>query len=177
MIQGDVVEKELLDSLDIPEMMTVCFVCTGNTCRSPMAAALFNHLARGRGMRAFSAGIHAVPGAAIADNALEALKQAGVADTPDNHYTAHMARNITAGMMEAADRVIGMTAGHALALIGAFPQYAGKISAFRKDLSDPYGGDLALYQKCLEQIKDELQSAFPALAQDGGGAGFYDDTH
>lgn len=162
----DVVEKELLDSLDIPEMSTVCFVCTGNTCRSPMAAALFNHLAKGKQMRAISAGIYAIPGSAIADNAVEALKRAGVVETPDNRYTAHVAQNITAEMIKIADRVICMTADHALNLIGVFPQYVGKISTFRKDLADPYGGDLELYQKCLRQIKEEIQSAFPALSRE-----------
>lgn len=163
----DVVEEAanqaLLDSLTIPATLTVCFVCTGNTCRSPMAAALFNHLAKGQPMRAFSAGLYAVPGTPIAENAVAALKKAGVAETPDNRFTAHRAQIITAEMMEKADRVVCMTAGHAMRLLGAFPQYAGKIATFRKDVSDPYGGDLAQYEKCLAQIREELLYAFPAL--------------
>ena len=79
-----------------PKILRVCFVCTGNTCRSPMAQAVTNHLAKklGRDLTAFSRGLYALDGDPIASCAIAALEGAGIEPTAD-HDTAGTPRAIS----------------------------------------------------------------------------------
>lgn len=146
------------------EPRRILFVCTGNTCRSPMAAALLNDLSRPRelcsmsagedGPRfvATSAGLYATDGAPITPMAAAALAEAGVVATPINDYTAHRARTVTAAMMAAADEVVAMTGMHAMELLLRFPEHAAKIGTLPLDIPDPYGGDAVRYRDCLQLL-------------------------
>ena len=149
----------------------VLFVCTGNTCRSPMAAALLNDMSRPRGICsmgeaqavdcvATSAGLFAAEGEPIAANAVLALREAGVIATEQNDYPAHRARVVTGDMVTGADLVVGLSASHAMQLMLRFPEAAEKITALPMDISDPYGGTLADYTACLAQLKLCLELAF-----------------
>lgn len=132
---------------------TVLFVCTGNTCRSPMAAALYNE-ARGEGDPvAFSAGLFAEEGAPISENALEALREGGVVPCPENDYTKHRARCVSEDMMKAARTVFAISSSHAMQLLMRFPQYAEKIAVLPMDVADPYGGSMDVYRACLSQLR------------------------
>ncbi len=133
----------------------ILFVCTGNTCRSPMAEALFNALFAKDGRRATSAGLYAT-GAPISHNAARALRNRGIEPTPDNDYTAHISRTVTEEMVREADLVVGMTGNHAMELMFRFPQYASKIFTMPEDISDPYGGDLGVYEVCLGEIEEAI---------------------
>ena len=129
------------------------FVCTGNTCRSPMAAALYN---AGRGEDepiAFSAGLFASEGAPISSGALTALLESGVAVCPENDYTKHEARNVSEEMMRDAKRVFAISASHAMQLLMRYPQYAEKIETLPMDVADPFGGNDAVYRACLSQLQ------------------------
>ncbi len=132
------------------------FVCTGNTCRSPMAAALWNDRFAGKDSHAISAGL-AADGSGISANAVSALLQKGIRSTPENDYLSHISHTVTEEDMEKADIVFGITQRHAMQLLFAFPQYAAKISVLPKDISDPYGGDLAVYEKCLSDIEAAME--------------------
>jgi len=139
----------------------VCFVCTGNTCRSPMAAAVFNQLAEENKlpMRAVSAGLY-VNELSIADNAVRALEAAGIESTPANPYRSHIACNLSEHLAVQCERIVGISTAHAFELITRFPRLAGRIAAMPRDISDPYGGDLERYQQCLREITEGIREMF-----------------
>ena len=151
----------------------VLFVCTGNTCRSPMAAALLNELSRPREIcsacgelcttprfAASSAGLFAREGDPITPAAADALRAAGIPPRPDNDYPAHRARLVSAEMVAEADEIVGLTASHAMQLMLRFPEAASKIRTLPMDISDPFGGDAEVYRACLAQLRYALELAY-----------------
>ncbi len=146
----------------IDHIKRICFVCTGNTCRSPMAEAVFNHLAAqtGEAWQAVSRGIYAHEGDPISFNAVLALEEAGVSPVKGQDYHAHRAQNAEEGFLKTCDRILAMTPGHAMELILRFPALASRISAFPSPVSDPFGGDLAGYKRCLEEITRQIETLF-----------------
>ena len=128
-------------------MKKILFVCTGNTCRSPMAQAVFNYEAKKLNIDAvaFSAGLCA-DGSTISENALTALSEIKVCDFN------HTSKTVTESDISDADYVIGITSGHTANLISSFPEYCAKIYAFPTDISDPYGGNLEVYRNALAEI-------------------------
>ncbi len=146
------------------EIRTVLFVCTGNTCRSPMAAALLLDAAnkKGEALNVYSAGLFAND-EPISPNAAEALARAGVEHTAKNPYRDHRAHTVTREDMENADEIFGISAAHTMELVFRFPEFAAKIHAFPSSISDPFGGDLARYEACLAEIRAGLTLLYPAL--------------
>lgn len=154
----------------------VCFVCTGNTCRSPMAEAVFNHIARvpeictacdpkklgGKDLRATSAGLAAF-GEPISPHACTALEESGIPSLPDNDYKSHTSREIDLETMRCADLVVGISSSHAMRLMAAFPQFASKITCMPEDIPDPYGGSLEDYRACLEKIRAGVEKIYEGL--------------
>lgn len=132
----------------------VCFVCTGNTCRSPMAAAVLNQYGKQYNINAISAGLFPHVGAPISENAAEALKKHNIS-VPD-----HFAKLIDEETVKECDKIIGMSENHAFILMQMFPFAAAKIYHMPKDISDPYGGTLKVYEKCLEEIIDGVKEIF-----------------
>ncbi|MBQ3063363.1 MAG: low molecular weight protein arginine phosphatase [Clostridia bacterium] len=146
----------LFDAVAEKSPCRVLFVCTGNTCRSPMAAAVFCDMAekegRGDAFLVSSAGLYASVGEPISAYAVEALARAGVTATPTNDYPAHRARQIEEHMVREADTVVAIGAAHAMQLLMRYPAYAAKITTLPIDISDPYGGTLATYCDCLDAL-------------------------
>ena len=144
----------------------VCFVCTGNTCRSPMAEAVANYLASAwreqfspdmrdaltPPVEAYSAGLYPAIGDPISENAVLALEKAGILPTEGHDYRLHRAREITAEWAERFDLLVAVSPSHAMELMLRFPQLAHRITLMPKPISDPWGGDVARYRACLDEI-------------------------
>lgn len=107
--------------------MRVLFVCTGNTCRSPMAEGLFRRLAREAGLdvEVKSAGIAAVPGSNFAKHAQTVLKERK-ADFEGS------STSLTPELLAWADVVLVMTAGHKQALLSRSPEHIDKIHLLKE---------------------------------------------
>ena len=149
-------------STDAASGRRILFVCTGNTCRSPMAAALLNDMVRPREVCSLSSesGLYASEGAPITPAAAAALRQAGIPPLPGNDYTAHRARTVTAALMEEADEVIAISGAHAMELMMRFPHCASKITTLEADIPDPFGGSESVYRACLEQLSYCIRRRF-----------------
>lgn len=138
----------------------VCFVCTGNTCRSPMAAAVFNHLTKGSDRFAVSMGLYAYDGMPITENAVSALEARGIVSDRYNQYREHRARNCTPEALADCDYIVGISEAHTIELISRYPSLVAKILSMPKGIVDPYGSDLKTYENCLCEIEEGIKELF-----------------
>ncbi len=126
--------------------MNVLFVCTGNTCRSPMAQAIYEHIT---GNKAKSGGLGVSSPQPVSEYALAALENMGI-----NGFS-HLSYQITPKDVEEADVIYVMTKMHKQILVTVCPEYADKIRLLggERDIADPYGGSLQQYLSCCEEIE------------------------
>ncbi len=137
-------------------MKKVLFVCTGNTCRSPMTEAYFNSVSGGK-HAAFSRGLFS-DGSPISENAKQVLLENGI-------ETSHVSMRLTEKDIENADMIFGMTKRHGQAVLDRFPSSAGKVFSMPQDIEDPYGSDIETYRKCFEEIKASVGLIYEALGE------------
>ena len=142
------------------EQKTILFVCTGNTCRSAMAAAMMADIGEKNDMDILvdSAGVFATIGECAADNAIAAMKKR------DIDLSLHRTKPLTVELMEMADVVLVMTEAHKMLInnmaegkVFTITEYAGA----EGEISDPYGGDLEEY----EEVADELHDLLTDIAE------------
>ena len=129
------------------------FVCTGNTCRSPMAEALARDLVPD-GWDVFSAGLHAHVGDPATPEAVLAASELGA------DIACHHVHSMTDALAFSATLLVGMTATHATELRLRFPFAADKVHVLGeygpksvRDIPDPFGGSLADYRQCIRAIR------------------------
>lgn len=138
----------------------IVLVCTGNTCRSPMAEILLKKRIadrlgcqpgelEDRGVLVMSAGIAAMSGGRAAEEAVETMKLRGL------DLTAHETQPLSDRIARYADLILTMTRGHREAILAQWPDTRDRcylVSGERGDISDPIGGPAELYRRCADQI-------------------------
>ncbi len=133
--------------------MIVLVVCTGNTCRSPMAEGLLKSFMKEAfgesGWQVGSAGTAALDGDEAAENAIAAMEEMGI------DIRSHRARLVNLSMIEDADLILAMTERHRDAVIALVPDAADKIRVLA--MADPYGMPLEVYRECALELSRQLR--------------------
>jgi protein-tyrosine phosphatase len=148
----------------------VLFVCTGNTCRSPMTAALCRKLLAdhyacaptelaAHGFRVESAGLAASLGGAASPEAVRVVAEWG------GELGDHCSQPVTQELVTRADRIYTMTQTHERWLRSALPHLPVEMLAPGRDIADPIGGDATVYRECAQQILFELRSRLPEILE------------
>ncbi|SDE64525.1 low molecular weight protein arginine phosphatase [Sporomusa acidovorans] len=152
-------------------MFEILIVCTGNTCRSPMAAALLANMIEQAGLAGeimvASAGISAWQQPASL-HAQAVMRQAGCS------LDKHCSQQLDLVKLQAADLVLTMTAAHKQTLVDLAPGMAGKIYTLAEfagelqDVADPFGGNEARYRECAGQLERLLSKSWGKIVSLAG---------
>ncbi len=139
-------------------------VCTGNTCRSPMGAAILRRALANRlgcsddqlesyGITVRSAGIAAMPGGMPSHQSVEVMSEMGI------DISGHQSQPVTDQLARHADLILTMTNGHRNAIVSQWPELASRTALFSTDshdVSDPIGQATPVYASCAEQMNANI---------------------
>lgn len=146
--------------------LMVLFVCTGNTCRSPMAEGLCRKLLaerlqcppeklEDRGIVVLSAGVAAMAGGRASPEAVQVLRAQGI------DLREHESQPLTAQLVKHADHILAMTRSHRQAILAEWPAAADRVrlvSQDQSDVPDPIGGPPEQYERCAQRLRAEIET-------------------
>ena len=152
------------NKLQVSACKLIVFVCTGNTCRSPMAEALFRDMLAKRldctsldltkrGYIVASAGLAADYGSQASPESVEMMRRRGL------DLRAHASQPLTDRLLEQADYCYTLTNQHRNLILGGHPDTADRVQVLArdgKDISDPIGGGWNHYASCADSIEQHL---------------------
>ncbi len=157
--------------------MNLLFVCTGNTCRSPLAEVLARAEAERRGLgnvRSASAGTFAQPGQPAAARGIEVAAARGL------DLRGHRSRELDPRLASWADEILAMTPSHLEAVEHLRPSARVRLlteylpvghPSRGRPVPDPFGGDGAQYERTFVLLEEAIRGLFDALEDRSGGAG------
>lgn len=152
--------------------MKVLFVCTGNTCRSPMAEGLFNDKAKafGKDFEAKSAGVFAPEGFPASQEAIEVLKQDYNIDISN-----HRSKSLRRQDLEEADLILAMSNSHKQSILSKYPEYSNKVFTIKEfvglegEVEDPYGMPIEVYRETARELEDLISKVITKISQERKG--------
>lgn len=139
--------------------MKIIFICTGNTCRSPMAEGILRDLAEKNNLhiQVQSAGTHAAINAPAATFAIEAMKDIGI------DISSHKSNQVNSELLEKADLVLTMSKSHKKQILHQYPSIKDKVFLLNeyafttsRDIEDPFGAPLRYYEKARDEISEAI---------------------
>ena len=164
MLREGVIERAAMNQFVKP---VIAVVCTGNTCRSPMAETLLREQIRVKfgsedAIRVVSAGVAAGVGSGASPQAVQVMGERGL------DLTSHCSQQLDDNIMNVADLVLTMTRGHRAAILAAWPNMHERVFTMRHDggdITDPVGMPVDVYQDCAKQIDEELATWLDNLGE------------